>query len=76
MTAGTANNARSKTRKENARGHLDTAGQHVLRTPDGLAERLVLPSRGEVERLAPPVLVEVGHKVVETNMCEGENSST
>lgn len=45
---------------------LDTAGQHILCTPDGLAESLVLASRSEVERLAPPVLVEISHKVVET----------
>lgn len=53
--------------EEHARypSHLDTAGQHILCTPDRLAEILVLATRSEVERLPPPVLVEVGHQVVE-----------
>lgn len=58
--------ANNRIQRETERGHLDTAGQHILCTPDGLAESLVLPSGGEVERLAPPVLIEVRHKVVET----------
>lgn len=50
--------------------HLDTTGQHILCTPDRLAERLVLPSWSEVERLSPSILVEVGHEIVETGRCD------